>query len=74
MRIQSFDSFKFREVFKITQWKDGMIFKTKTTNCFVREEDVEKLDKLKWTTASLSTSLTRQPEIEIDVRSPEEFT
>lgn len=74
MKIQSYDSFKYLEVFKILQWKDGAVFKTKSTGCYIAAEDQMKLDHLKWLTTSISTTLQRQPEIELDVRKAEEFS
>lgn len=66
--IKSFDSFKYCEVYMVTEWKDDSIYKTKRLG-FIEAKDADKLPY--WCRAtSISTSLTRRhPEFKITILS-----
>lgn len=52
-----FESFKYKEVFEITKFKDGLIYKTESTGSYIYYEDISKLDNTKYTYADLSDKL-----------------
>ena len=70
--VQGYESFRYRELWRITQWKDGCIYKTKSVG-FIKATDEARIDKFLFTTSSLPTKLTIQPEFTIDVLTEEEL-
>ena len=57
VKIQPYDTYKYDELHHITEWKDGRIYKTKTTGKFVPTG--ENPDPKKYVLSSISTKLTR---------------
>lgn len=65
--IPSYDAFMYLEVWEITEWRDGLVYKTKSTGMYISYKDEQKLDKRKYTTSSISTRLLRQANIELEL-------
>lgn len=70
--IPSYKSYQYKEVWKITEWKDGYIYKTEKTGKYIKTK--RYLNPHKYILASLSTDLTNQETIELDVEPFEYFT
>ena len=64
--IPGWRGFQWCEVWEITEMKEGMVFKTKTTNTFIREKDKDSLPK-GFLASPLSTNLTAQDEITLTI-------
>lgn len=65
MKIPSYEAHNYVEVFEIVQWKEGTIYKTKSTGKYILIDNVSKLDKNKYTVAPISTKLLKQDTIEL---------
>lgn len=65
--IESFNAFNYVEVHRITAWRKHKIYKTENTYKCINADQIDYLDKSKYTTASFSTELTRQPTFTIDL-------
>ena len=57
--VKSFEDFRYREVFLITELKDGCVYKTKSIG-YIHVKDSANYPPDKYVLASLSTSLTKQ--------------
>ena len=73
MKVKTYHAFKYLEVYEIIKWKDGCIFDVKSTNKYIPYEDEEKIDRDKFTTSSVSTSLRDSKFVRLDVESGEFF-
>lgn len=67
IKVKSYNAFQYLSVFEIIEWREGCIYKTKDTNKCIHSKDKDKLDQQKYTTTSLSTSLTKLNEFEIEL-------
>lgn len=56
--INSYDSYKFSELHRITQWRDGCIYKTESEG-FISDTDKEKYPADLYVLTSISTEMTR---------------
>ena len=56
VKIRPYDSYKYDELHHVTEWKDGMVYKTKPTGKFVPAG--ENPDPKKYVLSSISTKLT----------------
>lgn len=65
----------YREVFHITEMRDGCVYQTKSTGKYILVgNDITKLDSKKITLASVSTKLTQSLEpITLDIVPISEF-
>jgi|WetSurMetagenome_2_1015567.scaffolds.fasta_scaffold01396_35 hypothetical protein len=70
--VKGFMSFQYRQVYKILQWKDGCIYKTKSIG-YIKAEDEDKLDAEKYVCGSLSTTQTKLPVFDIPVFDADEL-
>lgn len=52
--------YEYHEVWEILEWKDGCHFRVETTGKFIWKPKENWLDKQKYTTSSISTTLTNQ--------------
>jgi hypothetical protein len=69
--IKSYKSFMYCEVYKVTEWKDGAIYKTEHLG-FIESKDANKLPY--WCiTSSISTKLTKLPEFELCILTLDEI-
>jgi hypothetical protein len=71
LKIKSFDSWKFHSIHEVVAMMNGYIYKTKDTGFFGRYDDPRIL-KSKYVKVGLSTRLTKQPEIDINL-APDDF-
>jgi len=71
----SYMGFKYRAVHKVTEWKDGCIYKTKQVGFLYTTDfkDIIHLIPSDYVLCSLSTSLTSQPKITLDLMEPRDF-
>lgn len=65
--VKSIDLYRYREVWLITAWRDGMVFKTKPTGKFILATDEDKIDRTKYVLSSCSTSLLKQNTVELEM-------
>ena len=71
--IPPYESYKYLELWEITAWKDGCIWKARPFGN-IKAEHEHLLDKQEFTTSSLSTSLTfTDQDIQLDVWTEEEL-
>jgi hypothetical protein len=73
MLVNSYDAYKYVEVVKILQMKEGAVYRTKPTGKFVLSADSYQLPK-GYSTTSISTSLLRKPKFELDIVSTTYFS
>jgi len=64
VKINNYESFRYCELYEITEWRDGCIWRAEPVG-FIRAEDECKIDRNKYTTSSLSTDLHKNPTIEL---------
>lgn len=57
--INAYNSFKYKELYEITEWKEACIYKTESIG-FIKSTDYThpKVDNKKYVLGSISTSLT----------------
>lgn len=63
MKIPSYESWRWRELWQVLEYRGGAIYKTKKTEWHVPADWIVQDG---WTTAPFSTSDTRKPELEIN--------
>lgn len=64
-RLEIFD---YLEVFEITEWKDGCIFKTKRTDSYIHRNDVHHLNMNMFSVSAPSTKVLRVEKQTIFIR------
>lgn len=57
IKLTSQNWYEYHEVWEVTEWRDGDIYKTKTTNKYIWKPKENWLDKQKYITSSISTRL-----------------
>ena len=67
IRIPSYRSSEYVQVYKILEFRDGCIFRSENTGKFIERDKATKLDKTKFTTTSILTELTKQDFIEMEM-------
>jgi hypothetical protein len=70
--VQGYESFRYRQLWKITEWKSGCIYKTKPVG-YIKAEHEEMLDKENYVASSMSTHLTKQTQFSIPVLTIDEI-
>lgn len=70
--MSGYDLCFYSQVYKITEWKDGAVFKTQTTGKWIRDEDIGKLPK-GFIPTSPSMKMMREKTVEIEVVDPQTF-
>ena len=63
-RDKSYRSFRYYEVWEITEWKDGCVYKA-ISKGHIRSEDKEKFPSDKFVLSSVSTSLCNNNMMEL---------
>jgi hypothetical protein len=59
LTIESSRSYQYRELFKVTAWKDGCVWKTKSLG-FIHRDEEKNYPTSDYITSSISTSLTNE--------------
>lgn len=59
--------FKYRELWRITEWKNGAIYKTEF-ECFIPASDLQFYDPAKYVTSSISTSMHAGDSDEVELK------
>lgn len=68
--VQGFESWRYVQVYKVTEWKDGCIYKTRPIG-FMKAGLRDMLPE-GYVTSSVPTHLSIQPQFEIDCLTKEE--
>jgi len=72
--IPTYKSYKYSEVWEITEWKDGCIYKTRNTRyCIEASLNKNPLNPDRYLLAPISTSQLKGDSLEIMVLSPDYF-
>jgi hypothetical protein len=66
VKVKNYDAFKYMEVWIITEMRDGCVYKTRPTGKYVKSDWINP-DINKYYLASLSTSLLRNDEFELEL-------
>lgn len=64
--IETFESFKYKQVWEVTEYRDGAIYKTKDTGKYILTVDIPKLP-VGYIASSLSTKLMIGDYITLDL-------
>lgn len=64
--IAAHESCDYLEVWRVVERRDGLVYKTASTDKFIHRSDAGKLS-VEYVTSGLSTRLTRRVEIQLDM-------
>jgi hypothetical protein len=70
--VQGYESFRYQQLWKITEWKSGCIYKTQHVG-YIKADHEKMLNHENYTTSSISTHLTKQVQFSIPVLTLDEI-